>query len=84
MIILRMRASYGMLDGRELRLQPGLNVITGGNETGKSTWLAFILSMLYGVDTKDRARRDRLPDKLKYLPWNGMQSAIFATAAVWK
>ena len=72
MIIRRMRASYGMLDGRELRLQPGLNVITGGNETGKSTWLAFILSMLYGVDTKDRARRDRLPDKLKYLPWNGM------------
>ena len=71
MIIRRMRATFGKLDGQELKLQPGLNVISGANETGKSTWLAFLLSMLYGVDTKDRGRGDRLPDKLKYLPWNG-------------
>lgn len=71
MIIRRMCATFGKLDGQELKLQPGLNVISGANETGKSTWLAFLMSMLYGVDTRDRVRGDRLPDKLKYQPWNG-------------
>lgn len=71
MIIRRMHATFGKLDGQELKLQPGLNVISGANETGKSTWLAFLLAMLYGVDTRDRVRGERLPDKLKYQPWNG-------------
>ncbi len=71
MIIRKMRASFGKLDGQELRLQPGLNVISGANETGKTTWLAFMMAMLYGVDTKDRVRGGWVPDKLKYQPWNG-------------
>ena len=71
MIIKRMQATFGKLDRRELKLQPGLNVITGANEAGKSTWLAFILAMLYGVDTRDRVKAGRLPDKLKFQPWSG-------------
>ncbi len=71
MIIERMRATFGKLDNQELLLKPGLNVISGDNEAGKSTWLAFLLAMLYGVDTKDRARAGRLPDKLKFQPWSG-------------
>ena len=70
MIIQRMRASFGRLEDRELSLRPGLNVISGSNEAGKSTWLAFLLAMLYGVDTGERGRADRLPDKLRYQPWN--------------
>ena len=71
MIIKRMHATFGKLEDQELRLRPGLNVISGGNETGKTTWLAFLLAMLYGVDTRDRVRGDRLPDKLKFQPWSG-------------
>ena len=71
MIIKRMRATFGQLEDRELELQPGLNLITGDNETGKSTWLAFLLAMLYGVDTRERGGRNRLPDKQKFLPWSG-------------
>ena len=75
MIIKRMHATFGKLEDRELALQPGLNVISGGNETGKTTWLAFLLAMLYGVDTRDRVRGGRLPDKLKYQPWSGKPMA---------
>ena len=71
MIIRKMRATFGKLDNAELKLKPGLNVISGANETGKSTWMAFLLAMLYGVDTKDRAKAGRLPDKMKYQPWSG-------------
>ena len=75
MIIRRMCATFGKLDGQELKLQPGLNVISGANEAGKTTWLAFLMSMLYGVDTKDRGRANHVPDKLKYQPWNGKPMA---------
>lgn len=75
MIIERMRATFGKLDDQELRLKPGLNVISGDNEAGKSTWLAFLLAMLYGVDTRDRTRAGNLPDKLKFQPWNGKPMA---------
>ena len=71
MIIHSMRASFGKLEDRELKLQPGLNLISGANETGKTTWMAFLLAMLYGLDTRDRGKGGRLPDKLKYQPWSG-------------
>ena len=71
MIIEKMRATFGMLDDKELRLQPGLNVVSGSNETGKSTWIAFLLTMLYGVDTRERAKGGKLPDKVRFLPWSG-------------
>ena len=75
MIIERMVATFGKLDNQELRLQPGVNVLTGENESGKSTWLAFLLAMLYGVDTRERSKSGRLPDKLRYQPWSGKPMA---------
>ena len=32
---------------------------------------AFIQAMLYGIDTAQRAKAGRLPDKTKYAPWSG-------------
>lgn len=75
MIIKRMTASFGCLDGKTLELKPGLNVIAAPNESGKSTWCAFIRAMLYGVDSSERARSGHLPDKLKYAPWSGAPMA---------
>lgn len=51
MRINKMTASFGKLENESLSLHPGLNVIYAPNESGKSTWCAFIRAMLYGVDT---------------------------------
>lgn len=66
-----LRATFGRLDGETLDLHPGLNVIEAPNESGKSTWAAFLRSMLYGVPTSDRERSGYLPDKTRFRPWNG-------------
>lgn len=73
-----MTATFGQLEGKTLCLEPGLNVITAPNEWGKSTWCAFLLAMLYGIDTKQRAKAGMLPDKERYKPWSGkpMEGAI--------
>ena len=67
----RLKASFGRLEGAELTLHSGLNVIEAPNESGKSTWCAFLRSMLYGVSTSDRARGGSLPDRTRYQPWSG-------------
>lgn len=64
-------ASFGKLEGDTLELHDGLNVIAAPNESGKSTWCAFIRAMLYGIDTSERERAGYKPDKTKYLPWSG-------------
>ena len=71
MRINKMTASFGKLENESLSLHPGLNVIYAPNESGKSTWCAFIRAMLYGVDTAERAKAGYLPDKLRYAPWSG-------------
>lgn len=71
MRLIAMRATFGCLDGAELHLEPGLNRMTMPNESGKSTWCAFLTAMLYGIDTAQRAARGRLPEKQRYVPWNG-------------
>lgn len=71
MILCSMTATFGKLDGETLSFSPGLNLITAPNEWGKSTWCAFLLAMLYGIDTRQRARQAQLPDKERYKPWSG-------------
>ncbi|MEI3102026.1 MAG: AAA family ATPase [Oscillospiraceae bacterium] len=82
MRINKMTASFGKLENESLSLHPGLNVIYAPNESGKSTWCAFIRAMLYGVDTTERARAGYLPDKLRYAPWSGapMEGSMELTA----
>lgn len=72
MKILKLRASFGTLHG-ELTLQDGLNRLCLPNEAGKSTWSAFLLAMLYGIDTSERASaaNQGLPAKERYRPWDG-------------
>ncbi len=71
MRIKKMYATFGKLDRDELELKDGLNIICGDNESGKSTWSAFIRAMLYGISTREKARIGFMPDKEKYLPWSG-------------
>ncbi len=71
MLIRRMTATFGKLREQTLELQEGLNILQAPNETGKSTWCAFLLAMLYGVNTKERDRAGVLADKNHYAPWSG-------------
>ncbi len=71
MRIYRMTATFGKLEGQTLTLEPGLNVITAPNEWGKSTWCAFLLAMLYGLDTRAKSTKTSLADKERYRPWSG-------------
>lgn len=68
MQIKRLAATFGRLEKEELLLEPGLNVIEAPNESGKSTWTAFLRVMLYGLNTRDRSPT---ADKRRYMPWSG-------------
>lgn len=68
MQINRLAATFGRLEHDTLELAPGLNVIEAPNESGKSTWTAFLRVMLYGLNTRDRSPG---ADKRRYLPWSG-------------
>ncbi len=47
---------FGMLRERSIRFDGGLNVLSGENESGKSTVLSFIRYMLYGLPAAKGAR----------------------------
>ncbi|MEG0824255.1 MAG: AAA family ATPase [Oscillospiraceae bacterium] len=71
MTIHRMTANFGRLAGETLTLTPGLNLIAAPNESGKSTWCAFLRAMLYGIPTSQRDKAGFLAEKNRYQPWSG-------------
>ena len=71
MKILSMTATFGKLDNETLTFTEGLNIITAPNEWGKSTWCAFMVAMLYGIETSQRTSSKGLADKERYAPWSG-------------
>ena len=71
MIIRSLTASFGKLNNDTISFHDGLNIISLPNESGKSTWCAFIKAMLYGIDTSERAKTGFIPEKQRYSPWSG-------------
>ena len=71
MRIYSMTATFGKLENEKLQLQPGLNILSRPNEWGKSTWCAFLIAMLYGVETRVKSTKTLLADKERYAPWSG-------------
>ena len=71
MRIYSMTATFGKLENRTLTLKPGLNIIEAPNEWGKSTWCAFLVSMLYGINSREQTKTGFLADKEHYMPWSG-------------
>ena len=71
MLIHRMSAAFGRLQNETLQLQDGLNIIEAPNETGKSTWCAFLTAMLYGINSRERDKAGFIADKNRYAPWDG-------------
>lgn len=60
--------NFGKLQDREYGFAPGINVIYGANEAGKSTLHAFLLAMLFGME-KGRGRSSK-NDYQRYEPWH--------------
>ncbi|MGN0437385.1 MAG: ATP-binding protein [Lachnospiraceae bacterium] len=44
---------YGQFHEKDITLAPGVNVLYGANEAGKSTTKDFIVDMMYGIDDLD-------------------------------
>ena len=61
--------NFGQFHNREFTFAPGLNVIYGENESGKTTLHTFLVSMLFGLE-KSRGRGAKQDVYTKYEPWN--------------
>lgn len=70
MIITGLRIkNFGKFGDFSVEFGDNLNVICGDNEAGKTTIIAFIKAMLYGMSS--RKRDIRVNDRLRFQPWNG-------------
>ena len=50
MVIRRLKIkNFGKIRDKDMELSPGINVLYGENESGKTTTHTFIRSMFYGV-----------------------------------
>lgn len=74
-LIQRMSAAFGRLRNETIQLQGGLNILEAPNETGKSTWCAFLTAMLYGINSRERDRAGFIAEKNRYAPWSGAAMA---------
>ncbi|NBI05835.1 ATP-binding protein [Senegalia massiliensis] len=62
--------SFGKFNNKKIILKPGLNIIYGENEAGKSTIHKFIESMLFGFVKSYTKTKRYTKDYEKYFPWN--------------
>ena len=69
--------NFGKFHQKKIAVHPGLNVIYGDNETGKSTLHQFITGMLFGME-KQRGRAGKNDAYQQYEPWNS--SSYYAGA----
>ena len=61
--------NFGKLKNQFFEFSDGLNVITGKNESGKSSFARFVRFMLYGY-TSARSASISENDKKRYTPWD--------------
>jgi len=50
---------FGKFHNKEVDLKPGINIIFGNQDSGKSTIRDFLIAMIYGVDRKEGISRVR-------------------------
>lgn len=60
---------FGKLQEKKIRFAPGINVVYGANEAGKTTLHAFLTAMLFGLE-KNRGRAKSTDGYLRYEPWH--------------
>lgn len=60
--------AFGNLENKQIDLSKNINIIKGNNESGKSTFLKFIVDMFYGISKNKRGKE--FSDYDRYKPWN--------------
>ena len=60
---------FGKLQNRNISFEPGINVIYGENEAGKTTLHDFLLGMFFGME-KGRGRGTLNSMYQKHEPWH--------------
>ena len=58
---------FGKIENKEIEFKDGINIVIGANESGKSTFLEFINSMLFGASKNKRGKDISVAEK--YKPW---------------
>lgn len=62
---------FGRFSQQVLVPGPGLNLVYGPNESGKSTLMAFVHAMFFGLRGGRRGRQGELSALRRYEPWSG-------------
>lgn len=72
MLIDKLKLNYfGRFHNKEIELKPGINLIYGDNEAGKSTLHTFIRGMLFGIERmRGRGSASKEDIYTRYLPWD--------------
>lgn len=72
MLLTKLKLNYfGQFHNKELELKPGINIIYGENEAGKSTIHTFIKGMLFGIERlRGRGSASKEDQYARYLPWD--------------
>jgi DNA repair exonuclease SbcCD ATPase subunit len=72
MLFTKLKLNYfGRFQNREIELKPGINLIYGENEAGKSTIHTFIKGMLFGIDRmRGRGAASKEDIYTRFLPWD--------------
>lgn len=60
---------YGKFEDHHIRLRPGMNIIYGGNEAGKTTIHSFIRSMFFGLN-RSKGKAARTDEYQIRQPWD--------------
>ena len=75
--------AFGQLRNETLQLAPGMNVIYGRNEAGKSTWHAALYAGLCGMRRgRGRGRTEDNDFQARHKPWDGGGWEVGATIAL--
>lgn len=75
-------AGFGGLPARDFAFGPGLNVICGPNESGKTTLQMALYAALYGFYDNVRPAKEADALQRRYIPWQGSAYAVSLDAAV--
>lgn len=60
---------YGKFEDHRILLKPGINIIYGGNETGKTTIHSFVRAMFFGLN-RGRGRAAKTDEYQVRQPWD--------------
>ena len=73
--------AFGVLRDGELEFGPGLNVVHGPNEVGKSTWHTVLVAGLCGQRRSgEGARKEKTIFEQRHRPWGSGDDVFWATA----